>query len=106
MPRHYSSVLISTPDTDDDKPELRIQIECDVCGTIEIHTHIAHFGTLARTLSHYFRLLGGDDDGVTENMQIPDHIKGDERKAVEYMNRRFPEWKVGRLRERYGKNQG
>ncbi len=64
MARHYSSVIVSTPEPGD-KPELVIHFECDTCGHHEWRTHIVHLGTLVRVLVDVLEKAGGDD-GLTE----------------------------------------
>ena len=93
--RHYSKVLIGVPDSPDDPQELTVEITCDACGTIEFRTHIAHPGTLARTLSDVVRGLGGDD-GHSTKLQ---HFEGLDA-AREHIDRTFPEWKADRIRKR------
>lgn len=98
MMRHYSKVIIAVPDDAADEPELKIWIDCDVCGKMEFSTHIAHYGTLVRTLSLHYRDMGGDD-GFSEPMGVP--LKELE-KAVSFLDRAFPEWKAERLRKHHG----
>jgi hypothetical protein len=67
MARHYSSVIIQTPEVGE-QPELVIYFDCDVCGKSEWRTHITHLGTLVRTLVDVLEKVGGDD-GHTERFQ-------------------------------------
>jgi hypothetical protein len=62
--RHYSKVIIETPDPGD-PPTLVIHFECDQCGPHEWRTHIQHLGTLTRILVDTYAKRGGDD-GHTE----------------------------------------
>lgn len=92
--RHYSKVIIGVPDGPMEPQELTIEIDCDVCGVMEWRTHIAHFGTLVRTLTNMYDTM--TDDGTTKGMgTFQDHAA-----AIAYLNEAFPEWKVGRIRQR------
>lgn len=99
MARHYSKVLIEIPDSESDPDELIVTIDCDVCGKNEWRTHINHFGTLARTLHAMFKEMQPDDDGVTHALK---NVPPEKALALEYLDRRFPDWKADRLRERHG----
>lgn len=93
--RHYSKVILSVPDGPDDPQELGITIECDVCGTFELSTHIAHFGTLVRTLTDlYGSLAWPTDNGVSAGAGT----FRDRGECAAHLNRHFPEWKAERLR--------
>jgi len=96
MPRHYSKVLVQLPESPTDPPEIVVRIDCDVCGVSEFRTHITHLGTLARVLGDIMAFV--HDDGHLEKLSSPE--REDRQKVLDYLDRRFPEWKGERIRRR------
>ena len=92
--RHYSKLLVHLPDSPSDPPEVRIEMDCDVCGELEISFDVAHIGTLYRLLADIFH--SSADDGTSK--MFGSFPSKERAKAIRHLNKHFPEWKTCRIR--------
>jgi hypothetical protein len=101
--RHYSKIIVELPDGPSDPPYAIVSYDCDVCGEEEVRIHMHHIGGVLRSLRDVLGRLG--DDGSTEEIAVGQgdwapSTPSNKQKLREYLDRAFPDWKAGRLKER------